>query len=82
MGKHEPETSRGHLREFRRRGRWGNDDQLGGVNLLTPPRFLAAIEEAQTGEAVSLSRDNFLPVVAPLALAGGIGSPTNQLAVL
>lgn len=37
-------------------GRWGDDDQLGAVNLLTPDRVLGATGAARKGEVVSLGR--------------------------
>lgn len=36
-------------------GRWGENDQLGTMNLLTPERVRAAAQEIQTGEVISLS---------------------------
>lgn len=35
-------------------GLWGKDDQLGRLNLQTPGVTLAAKDEIQTGEAISL----------------------------
>jgi len=35
-------------------GRWGPDDQLGSVNLITPAKRKAAVALARTGETVSL----------------------------
>jgi kynurenine formamidase len=37
-------------------GRWGPDDQVGTINLITPERRLAAAAEVRTGRTVSLSR--------------------------
>lgn len=51
-----PELFRDHLRKHRRWGRWGDDDQIGAVNLITPGKILSAIAEVKTGEAFSLSR--------------------------
>ena len=36
-------------------GRWGADDQLGSVNLITPAKRKAAVALAKTGETVSLA---------------------------
>src|SRR5437899_2132712 len=36
-------------------GRWGPDDQLGSVNLITPAKRKAAVALARTGETVSLA---------------------------
>ena len=44
-------------------GRWGADDQLGAVNLITPAKRRAALALATTGEVVSLSLP--IRVVAP-----------------
>jgi kynurenine formamidase len=38
-------------------GRWGEDDQLGTLNHITPESRLAALRAVQTGETVSCSRD-------------------------
>ena len=37
-------------------GRWGDDDQIGALNLVSPAKRLAALALARTGRAVSLSR--------------------------
>ena len=36
-------------------GRWGDDDQLGAVNLITPAKRREALALATTGDVVSLS---------------------------
>ncbi len=41
-------------------GRWGDDDEAGALNLLTPERRAAAAAEVTVGEAVSCARE--LPV--------------------
>ena len=38
-------------------GRWGPDDQLGAINLITPETRLAAAKLVQKGVSVSLARD-------------------------
>jgi len=38
-------------------GRWGKDDQLGSVNLITPAKRKAALALAKTGESVSLAHN-------------------------
>ncbi|KAL8834501.1 MAG: hypothetical protein Q9205_003096 [Flavoplaca limonia] len=40
---------------------WGEDDQLGRINLLTPTRVKAAISEVRTGETIALN----LPMNVP-----------------
>ena len=43
--------------EYRRNwGRWGADDQLGAVNLITPAKRIAAARLVRSGRTVSLSR--------------------------
>lgn len=38
------------------RGRWGTDDELGTLNLITDPVRARAVAEARTGRTVSLAR--------------------------
>src|SRR5262245_4559540 len=38
-------------------GRWGKDDQLGSINLITPAKRKQALTLAKTGESVSLARN-------------------------
>jgi len=38
-------------------GRWGKDDQLGSVNLITPSKRRAALALAKSGESVSLAHN-------------------------
>jgi kynurenine formamidase len=45
------------LRDRRNWGRWGDDDQRGAVNLITPEKRAAAAKLVRSGRAVSLSRD-------------------------
>jgi kynurenine formamidase len=44
------------IRERRNWGRWGPDDQLGAMNLVTPERRVAAARLVRSGRSVSLSR--------------------------
>ena len=46
-----------YLERDRNWGRWGEDDQVGAVNLITPEKRLAAARLVQSGRAVSLSRE-------------------------
>src|SRR5919106_998027 len=46
-----------YLKADRNWGRWGQDDQQGAVNLLTPEKRLAAARLVRKGRAVSLSRE-------------------------
>jgi len=46
-----------YLRERRNWGRWGKDDQIGAVNLITARKRVAAAALVRSGRSVSLSRD-------------------------
>jgi kynurenine formamidase len=46
-----------YLREKRNWNRWGADDQVGAVNLITAAKRVAAARLVRTGRTVSLSRD-------------------------
>ena len=48
-----------YLTERRNWGRWGDDDQVGAVNLITPEKRIRAAALVRSGRAVSLSR--YLP---------------------
>lgn len=45
-----------HLRTTRNWGRWGDDDEIGTVNLITPDKRLEAAGLVQSGQVISLSR--------------------------
>ena len=47
----------GYFKELNNWGRWGNDDQLGTLNLVTPAKQAAAKDLIRSGLAVSLARD-------------------------
>ncbi len=60
MAEHRPPTREqvvGYLRERRNWGRWGKDDQVGAINLITPAKRAAAAKLVRSGRSVSLSRD-------------------------
>ena len=46
-----------YFKELNNWGRWGNDDQRGTVNLITPAKRQAAQALVKTGRTVSLARD-------------------------
>lgn len=46
-----------YLTERRNWGRWGADDQVGAVNLITPAKRIQAASLVRSGRPVSLSRD-------------------------
>jgi len=45
------------LRDGRNWGRWGDDDQRGAINLITPEKRVAAARLVRSGRSVSISRD-------------------------
>lgn len=45
-----------HLRRTRNWGRWGEDDQLGALNLITAEKRVAATRLVRSGRALSLAR--------------------------
>ena len=51
-----PEQVSSYLSDRRNWGRWGDDDQLGTVNLITPAKRVAAARLVRSGRAVSMSR--------------------------
>lgn len=46
-----------YLRERNNWGRWGTDDQVGAMNLITPAKRAAAARLVKSGRSVSLSRE-------------------------
>ena len=46
-----------YLKDNRNWGRWGPDDQVGAVNMVTPEKRAAAARLVRSGRAVSMSRD-------------------------
>ena len=51
-------------------GRWGDDDERGALNELTPERVVAAARLVRTGEAVTLG--------LPLNTHPGVGNPARR----
>lgn len=45
------------MTEYSNWGRWGDDDQVGAANLITPTKRLQAIGLVETGESISLGHD-------------------------
>lgn len=64
-------------------GRWGTDDELGTLNLITPEVRARAVAEARTGRSVSIARRiPTAPVVAgPSAAAGASSVSAMQIAM-
>ena len=52
-----PEEVIGYFKTLSNWGRWGDDDRLGTLNLITPEGRRRAAALVQTGEVISLSRD-------------------------
>src|SRR5437879_12566615 len=46
----------GWIRQRRNWGRWGKDDQIGALNLITPAKRAAAARLVRSGRSMSLSR--------------------------
>ena len=46
-----------YLQDRRNWGRWGKDDELGALNLITPEKRVKAASLVRSGRSVSLSRD-------------------------
>ena len=46
----------GYFQKFSNWGRWGDDDELGTPNLITPEKTLSALATVQEGVSVSLAR--------------------------
>ncbi len=51
-----PEEFEASIREWRNWGRWGEDDQKGAINLITPEKRRSAAGLVRSGVSVSLSR--------------------------
>ncbi|HEY2238244.1 MAG TPA: cyclase family protein [Streptosporangiaceae bacterium] len=56
-----------YLRERNNWGRWGDDDELGAINLITPEKRVQAASLVRSGRSVSLSR--------PFPKEPGAGNP-------
>jgi hypothetical protein len=46
-----------YLRESSNWGRWGEDDELGALNLITPQKRIEAAAAVRSGRVVSLGRN-------------------------
>ena len=46
----------GYFQKFSNWGRWGDDDELGTPNLITPEKTRSALATVQEGVSVSLAR--------------------------
>jgi kynurenine formamidase len=76
---------RGYMSSLRNWGRWGQDDELGTLNLVTPPRVRAAAALVEHGLAVSCARDidpgisDVYGAPQRLVLLGGAGPDPEPL---
>ena len=59
-----PDELLGYFEKLNNWGRWGSDDELGAINLITPEKVRSAAQLVRTGERISCAR--------PLAEAPGI----------
>lgn len=70
-------------------GRWGSDDQLGTLNLITPARRAAAAADVRSGRSVSCAReldtrpapDNPIPATHHMIGTAGEGGGADWIAV-
>lgn len=72
-----------YLRATRNWTRWGPDDQLGALNLVTPAKRRAAAALVRTGQAVSLARPFVAPTLTVERFARGTdtGGAVDELSV-
>ena len=84
------------MKELSNWSRWGDSDELGAANLITPAKRKQALALAKEGLTISLdnldferaaeqakrlNRYEFLLMAAPLRIDKGMGSPLNPLAI-
>ncbi len=62
-------------------GRWGNDDEIGCLNFLTPQEVLRCWLDPLAADCADDGQYTFLYAAAPLNIVGGTGAPVNPLAV-
>ena len=66
-------------------GRWGKDDQMGAVNLITPAKRKQAVAEVKEGVSFSMARsaelekavDNNQPIISKMTRVG-VGQPRGR----
>src|SRR5213593_2471196 len=76
-----------YYRTRRNWGRWGPDDQVGAVNLITPQKRVAAAALVKTGRTVSLSRvfeppQHFVKVTSARAAAAATCRITTGISIM
>ena len=69
-----------YLKDDRNWGRWGDDDQIGAVNMVTPAKRVDAAQLIKPGEAISLGREFPKHPTLPLliTLCGGTSEAPQQ----
>ena len=77
------------MKELSNWGRWGKDDQMGAVNLITPAKRKEALNSVKDGVSVSMARraeiepalDNPRPITRVMnpRRGGGPGSPPPDI---
>ena len=73
-----------YMKDLSNWGRWGKDDQLGAVNLITPAKRRQALATVKEGVSISMARtgdleksvDNPEPIVRKMVRVG-VGQPTT-----
>ena len=75
------------MKELSNWGRWGKDDQMGAVNLITPAKRKQALSTVKEGFSVSMARaaemekavDNPRPITHQMSLGRGGSIPTTGI---
>jgi kynurenine formamidase len=75
-----------YMKELSNWGRWGKDDQMGAVNLITPARRKQAVSSVKDGISVSMARnaetesaiDNSRPIIRQMSVRQG-GPPKGDI---
>ena len=70
-----------YFKELSNWGRWGHDDQLGTLNLVTPAKQAQAQRLIRKGRTVSLARDAGVPRIAVVCPPGDGGDVARWLDV-
>jgi kynurenine formamidase len=73
-----------YMKDLSNWGRWGKDDQMGAVNLITPAKRRQALATVKEGVSISMARtgdlvksvDNPEPIVSKMVRVG-VGQPTT-----
>ncbi len=73
-----------YMKDLSNWGRWGKDDQMGAVNLITPAKRRQALATVKEGISISMARtgeletavDNPQPIVSKMTRVG-VGQPTS-----